>query len=131
MHVGLRPSHRAHTVCCIVAAATLRQWQRKRRGTPPPVSGKLLTIAKVSTPAGIRRSRIPKKAPIVATPRTKTTRPAWERVSTPVQLAATALTSPRYRRVLNGGKMWITNSPIADLLLVWARTDADGGAVIM
>jgi len=31
--------------------------------------------------------------------------------------------------VLNGGKMWITNSPIADVLLVWARTDADKGAV--
>jgi len=31
--------------------------------------------------------------------------------------------------VLSGGKTWITNSPIADLLLVWARADADGGAV--
>lgn len=30
---------------------------------------------------------------------------------------------------LSGSKMWITNSPIADVLLVWARTDADNGAV--
>lgn len=27
--------------------------------------------------------------------------------------------------VLRGSKTWITNSPIADLLLVWARADAD------
>jgi glutaryl-CoA dehydrogenase len=25
--------------------------------------------------------------------------------------------------VLNGGKMWITNSPIADIFIIWARTD--------
>ncbi|MGI9245771.1 MAG: acyl-CoA dehydrogenase family protein [Steroidobacteraceae bacterium] len=25
--------------------------------------------------------------------------------------------------VLNGGKMWITNSPIADLFVIWARTE--------
>jgi glutaryl-CoA dehydrogenase len=25
--------------------------------------------------------------------------------------------------VLNGGKMWITNSPIADIFVIWARTD--------
>lgn len=31
--------------------------------------------------------------------------------------------------VLKGSKTWITNSPIADVLLVWARTDADKGAV--
>jgi len=31
--------------------------------------------------------------------------------------------------VLTGGKTWITNSPIADVLLVWARADADNGAV--
>jgi len=31
--------------------------------------------------------------------------------------------------VLSGSKMWITNAPIADVLLVWARTDADKGAV--
>ena len=31
--------------------------------------------------------------------------------------------------ILNGGKMWITNSPIADVALVWARCEADSGAV--
>lgn len=31
--------------------------------------------------------------------------------------------------VLTGSKTWITNSPIADVLLVWARADADRGAV--
>jgi len=31
--------------------------------------------------------------------------------------------------VLNGSKTWITNSPIADVALVWARADADNGAV--
>ncbi|WKL58360.1 isovaleryl-CoA dehydrogenase [Asticcacaulis sp. ZE23SCel15] len=30
--------------------------------------------------------------------------------------------------VLNGTKMWITNGPDADLLVVYARTDPDGGA---
>jgi len=28
--------------------------------------------------------------------------------------------------VLNGAKNWITSSPIADLLVVWAKTDTDG-----
>ena len=28
--------------------------------------------------------------------------------------------------VLNGAKMWITNSPIADLCVVWAKCDTDG-----
>ena len=34
--------------------------------------------------------------------------------------------------VLNGSKMWITNSPIADLLLVWAKTETNelGGFLI-
>jgi len=31
--------------------------------------------------------------------------------------------------VLSGSKTWITNSPIADVALVWARADADNGAV--
>ena len=31
--------------------------------------------------------------------------------------------------VLTGSKTWITNSPIADVLVVWARTDADNNAV--
>jgi glutaryl-CoA dehydrogenase len=30
---------------------------------------------------------------------------------------------------LNGTKSWITNSPIADVFIVWARCDADNGAI--
>jgi glutaryl-CoA dehydrogenase len=30
---------------------------------------------------------------------------------------------------LNGAKMWITNSPIADLAVVWAKSAAHGGAI--
>ncbi len=30
---------------------------------------------------------------------------------------------------LNGAKMWISNSPIADVFVVWAKSDADGGKV--
>ena len=31
--------------------------------------------------------------------------------------------------VLNGAKMWISNSPIADVFVVWAKSEADGGKV--
>jgi glutaryl-CoA dehydrogenase len=31
--------------------------------------------------------------------------------------------------VLTGNKMWITNSPIADLFVVWAKSDAHGGKI--
>ena len=31
--------------------------------------------------------------------------------------------------VLNGSKMWITNSPIADVFVVWAKSDEHGGAI--
>jgi glutaryl-CoA dehydrogenase len=30
---------------------------------------------------------------------------------------------------LSGSKMWITNSPIADLFVVWAKSDEHGGAI--
>jgi glutaryl-CoA dehydrogenase len=30
---------------------------------------------------------------------------------------------------LTGSKMWITNSPIADVFVVWAKSDAHGGAI--
>jgi len=30
---------------------------------------------------------------------------------------------------LNGSKMWITNSPIADVVLVWAKSDADNNKI--
>jgi glutaryl-CoA dehydrogenase len=28
--------------------------------------------------------------------------------------------------ILQGSKMWITNSPIADVFVVWAKADTDG-----
>jgi isovaleryl-CoA dehydrogenase len=31
------------------------------------------------------------------------------------------------RYVLNGGKMWITNGPVAETLVIYAKTDADAG----
>ncbi len=31
--------------------------------------------------------------------------------------------------VLNGSKMWISNAPIADVFVVWAKSDAHGGKV--
>ncbi|MBW7922396.1 MAG: acyl-CoA dehydrogenase [Rubellimicrobium sp.] len=31
--------------------------------------------------------------------------------------------------VLNGAKMWITNAPIADLFVVWAKSEAHGGRI--
>src|SRR4051812_39028889 len=30
---------------------------------------------------------------------------------------------------LSGTKMWITNSPIADVFVIWAKSDAHGGAI--
>ena len=30
---------------------------------------------------------------------------------------------------LSGAKSWITNSPIADLLVIWAKSDAHGGRI--
>ncbi len=31
--------------------------------------------------------------------------------------------------VLNGSKMWISNAPIADVFIVWAKSDAHGGKI--
>ena len=31
--------------------------------------------------------------------------------------------------VLNGSKMWISNSPIADVFVIWARSEAHGGKI--
>jgi len=36
-------------------------------------------------------------------------------------------TASGYR--LSGAKMWISNSPIADVFVVWAKSDAHGGAI--
>ena len=32
--------------------------------------------------------------------------------------------------ILNGSKMWITNSPVADVAVVWAKLEADDGAAV-
>ncbi|WP_033919344.1 acyl-CoA dehydrogenase [Sphingomonas sp. 37zxx] len=40
---------------------------------------------------------------------------------------AEAIDGGGYR--LTGSKMWITNSPIADVFVVWAKSDAHGGAI--
>ena len=31
--------------------------------------------------------------------------------------------------VLNGSKMWISNSPIADILIIWAKLDGNNGPI--
>ena len=31
--------------------------------------------------------------------------------------------------VLNGSKLWITNAPVADVMIVWARNQAENGRV--
>ena len=31
--------------------------------------------------------------------------------------------------VLNGSKMWISNSPVADVFIIWAKSDAHGGKI--
>ncbi len=31
--------------------------------------------------------------------------------------------------VLNGSKMWISNAPIADVFVVWAKSDAHDGKI--
>ena len=48
--------------------------------------------------------------------------------SDPAALTTTAAkTADGYR--LNGAKTWISNAPIADVFVVWARSDAHGGKV--
>ncbi|MGH8261631.1 MAG: acyl-CoA dehydrogenase [Steroidobacteraceae bacterium] len=48
--------------------------------------------------------------------------------SDPASLATRAEKTPGGYR-LTGTKTWISNSPIADVLIVWAKADADGGAI--
>jgi glutaryl-CoA dehydrogenase len=48
--------------------------------------------------------------------------------SDPGAMTTTAVkTAGGYR--LNGAKTWISNAPIADIFIVWARSEADGGKV--
>lgn len=50
--------------------------------------------------------------------------------SDPSGMASRAVWDSESREwVLSGSKTWITNAPLADVLLVWARADADDGAV--
>ena len=50
--------------------------------------------------------------------------------SDPGGMATRAVWDGRAREwVLTGSKTWITNSPLADVLIVWARADADNGAL--
>jgi glutaryl-CoA dehydrogenase len=30
---------------------------------------------------------------------------------------------------LSGSKMWISNAPIADVFVIWAKSEAHGGAI--
>ena len=46
--------------------------------------------------------------------------------SDPSSMRTTATRDPSGDWVLNGTKMWITNGSIADVAIVWARTDPDG-----
>jgi glutaryl-CoA dehydrogenase len=46
--------------------------------------------------------------------------------SDPASMRTTARRDPSGDWVLDGAKMWITNGTIADVAVVWARTDPDG-----
>ena len=48
--------------------------------------------------------------------------------SDPGGMKTTARKTPGGYR-LNGSKMWITNSPIADVFVVWAKSEAHGGKI--
>lgn len=48
--------------------------------------------------------------------------------SDPGGMRTTAVKTPDGYRI-SGAKMWITNSPIADVFVVWARSEAHGGAI--
>ncbi len=48
--------------------------------------------------------------------------------SDPASLATRAEKTPAGYR-LTGTKMWISNSPLADVFIVWAKSSADGGAI--
>jgi glutaryl-CoA dehydrogenase len=49
--------------------------------------------------------------------------------SDPAGMETRAVKQPNGDYILNGSKNWITNSPIADVFVVWARDASDGGAV--
>ena len=49
--------------------------------------------------------------------------------SDPGSMRTRAQKTCRAAIVLTGTKMWITNSPIADVFVVWAKSDAHGGKI--
>lgn len=48
--------------------------------------------------------------------------------SNPSSMETVATLQPGGDYILNGGKMWITNAPIADVFIVWARVPEKDGA---
>ena len=48
--------------------------------------------------------------------------------SDPGAMTTTAVKTPSGYR-LNGAKMWISNAPIADVFVIWAKSDAHGGKI--
>ncbi|KAJ1657787.1 hypothetical protein IWQ61_002864 [Dispira simplex] len=49
--------------------------------------------------------------------------------SDPGAMETSARKTDRNTYVLNGSKTWITNSPIADVFVVWAKDQSDGGRI--
>ena len=48
--------------------------------------------------------------------------------SDPSSMTTTAVKTPTGYR-LNGAKMWISNAPIADIFVIWAKSEAHGGKI--
>ena len=48
--------------------------------------------------------------------------------SDPGAMTTTAVKTPTGYR-LNGAKMWISNAPLADVFVIWAKSDAHGGKI--
>ena len=48
--------------------------------------------------------------------------------SDPGAMTTTAVKTPSGYR-LNGAKMWISNAPLADVFVIWAKSDAHGGKI--
>jgi isovaleryl-CoA dehydrogenase len=95
--VGL--SYGAHSNLCV---NQLRSWgtdQQKRRYLPKLVSGEHVGALAMSEPGA----------------------------GSDVMGMRTAATRRGDRWILNGNKMWITNGPTADVLVVYARVDASAG----
>ncbi len=96
--VGL--SYGAHSNLCV---NQLRRWgspEQKRRHLPKLVSGEHLGALAMSEPGA----------------------------GSDVMSMRTTATRDGEHYVLNGSKMWITNAPGADVMIVYAKTDVDAGS---